>query len=383
MEEVVKQEQVAVQEQQPKAERHYGLDLLRILSMLMVLFCHLSNYSYGLGLIAENSPSYYIRQVLIAFCIVMINCFVLTSAYFLVKQKFRLSRLFKLELTVIFWLAVCCIINAINKVPDFWENEFLIPFFPVTLRVMWFYSAYMGMCLLSPLFNLAIRHMNKGIHLTTCIVLVLMATIFNNAMANTNAFTFYDGYNLAWFVVLYFVGGYIRLYVDPSKIKVWPLILIYVLMSASIVGDWFLLKWLRATYTWFEPRFYENTPYNYNSIFTFISSVAFFIIFLKVKIRTKLKFCAPHVFAVYILDRGYVRTTQYEYAYIIANIPISLLQIFVAIILIFSFRILLDYLRSLLFKLFENRKWYKSFLRWLDQLPYRIVDRFNKGEQAA
>ena len=130
MEELVKQEQTITSHNPIKAERHYGLDLLRIISMLMVLFCHVSNYSVLSGLILPDTPEYIIRQILIAFCIVMINCYILTTSYFLVKQKFRLSRLFKLELIVIFWLAVCCVINAVRKVPDFWENEFLIPFFP-------------------------------------------------------------------------------------------------------------------------------------------------------------------------------------------------------------------------------------------------------------
>ena len=388
MEEVVKQEQTAVSHNPVKAERHYGLDLLRIISMLMVLFCHVSNYTVNNGMIVSGTVEDYVRQGLIALCIVMINCYILTTSYFLVKQKFRLSRLFKLELIVVFWLAVCCIINYVRRVPDFWENEFLIPFFPVLLRVLWFYSAYVGLCLVSPLLNLAIRHMSKGMHLATCIMLALMATILNNVMSFTNAFTFSDGYNLAWFVVLYFVGSYLRLYVDPKNIKVWLAILVYLAMSAAIVGDWFLINYLKASNEWFDARFASNSPYNYNSVFVFVSSVAFFLIFMRVQIKTKaakaiIKFLTPHVFAVYILDRGYTGVLQSEYAFKLVSFTPELifLRIFLVILLLFAFRILLDYLRSLLFLLFEKRKWYKAFLTKLDRFPYWVVDKFNSKKE--
>ena len=386
MEEVVNQEQKLVPQTPVAGERNYGLDLLRIISMLMVLICHVSNYSFLCGIIAEGSVQDIIRRVLVAFSIVMINCYILTSSYFLVKLKFRLSRLFKLELIVVFWLAICCVIYAIRKVPDFWENEFLIPFFPVVLRVFWFYSAYVGLCLVSPLLNILIRHMSKGLHLGTCIMLVLMATILNNVMSFTNAFTFADGYNMAWFVVLYFVGAYLRLHVNPDNIKVWVAILIYVLMCACIVGDWFLLEFLTKNNTWFGARFASSSPYNYNSVFVFLSSLAFFMIFLRVKIKTRpmkwiIKFTAPHVFAVYILDRGYIGIWQNELLYKWFNYPqLPFLQIFTVVIVLFMLRVLLDYLRSLLFLLFEKRNWYKNFLKNMDQFPYWVSNKLNKNE---
>lgn len=89
-----------------------------------------------------------------------------------------------------FWLAICSLINGTMQVSGYWENEFMTPFFPVIMRVFWFYSAYFGLYLLSPLINIGIKHMNKGQHLLACILLVLMATALNNAMTFSNAFNF-------------------------------------------------------------------------------------------------------------------------------------------------------------------------------------------------
>lgn len=60
--------------------RHYGLDLLRIVSMLMILFSHFSVYSMSKGILVGDINTT-IRQVLSAFFTVSVNCYILTSAF--------------------------------------------------------------------------------------------------------------------------------------------------------------------------------------------------------------------------------------------------------------------------------------------------------------
>ena len=65
-----------------KEKRNIGLDLLRILSMFMVLILHL----LGKGGMLEkesNSQIYYlIYNFMEILCIVAVNCYVLISGYF-------------------------------------------------------------------------------------------------------------------------------------------------------------------------------------------------------------------------------------------------------------------------------------------------------------
>lgn len=179
------------------------------------------------------------------------------------------------------------------------------------------------------------------------------------------------------------MGGYVRNYVYKKNIKSWLAILAYLLATALIIGDYYFIKAIRASNPWFEARFDENAVFHYNSLFVFLSSLAFFFIFLKIDIKNKaiksiIKIITPHIFAIYILDRGYIQRLQYDYALKLIAIPeLPFLQIFIIIILIFMFRIGLDYLRGLLFRLFTDRKWYKRFMIKLDDLPYKLINSVN------
>ena len=74
-------------------ERNYALDLLRILSMLMIVFLH-SNSHGGMFYSPETGLDGYVigSWVVEVLCIVSVNVFVLISGYFLCEQSFRLSR---------------------------------------------------------------------------------------------------------------------------------------------------------------------------------------------------------------------------------------------------------------------------------------------------
>lgn len=74
-----------------KIDRLYGIELLRIISMLMVLSLHFlikGNYNKSEN-VYVNSESW----VLICFSVVAVNCYVLISGYFMCEKSFKLSRI--------------------------------------------------------------------------------------------------------------------------------------------------------------------------------------------------------------------------------------------------------------------------------------------------
>ena len=161
-------------------------------------------------------------------------------------------------------------------------------------------------------------------------------------------------------------------------------------MAALVVLDWFFLGYLKEQYQFFDLRFDVSFPYNYNSIFACIESISIFLIFLKIKIRTKvgkgiIKFIAPHVFAVYLCERSYASMLSFDLTFQLFDFPnLIYLRVVLVVIFLFAIRVLVDYVRSLLFKLFEDRKWYKTFLTKMDAFPYWVVNKINKkGEKTA
>ena len=85
-----------------KKERNVGLDLLKNVSMFMIVLIHYLMYGKFLD-IQYNENYEFIMGVIRLFCIVAVNCYVLISGYFLVKSEFKIKKLIKLYGQVIFY----------------------------------------------------------------------------------------------------------------------------------------------------------------------------------------------------------------------------------------------------------------------------------------
>lgn len=74
-------------------KRNYGIDFLRILSMLMVVFLHVLLQGGILGAAKPNSINYWTAWFLEIACYCAVNCFALTSGYVMCRSRPKFSRL--------------------------------------------------------------------------------------------------------------------------------------------------------------------------------------------------------------------------------------------------------------------------------------------------
>lgn len=63
-------------------KRDHGLDLLRIISMLMVVTLHFYNHGGVLNTLTQGTANWYFGRLIYALSNVSVNCFVLLSGYF-------------------------------------------------------------------------------------------------------------------------------------------------------------------------------------------------------------------------------------------------------------------------------------------------------------
>lgn len=82
-------------------QRDYALDLLRILSMIMIVTLH--SGSHGGYMDSPDTIINIWQRLINALCLCSVNIFVLISGYFLVFERFRLSKLLKLCTEVWFY----------------------------------------------------------------------------------------------------------------------------------------------------------------------------------------------------------------------------------------------------------------------------------------
>ena len=99
-------------------ERNASIDLLKIISMLMVIVLHATQYGIANADIIPFSVPYYVSYVSRSFSIVAVNVFILISGYFLCKQTVTIKKIFKLwiqvELYSVGIYLVLCIIPSAN-----------------------------------------------------------------------------------------------------------------------------------------------------------------------------------------------------------------------------------------------------------------------------
>lgn len=67
-------------------ERNNAIDILKILSMVMVVLLHLQSYGIQKAEVELHTPIYWMALLVRSFSGVAVNCFVLISGYFLCDQ---------------------------------------------------------------------------------------------------------------------------------------------------------------------------------------------------------------------------------------------------------------------------------------------------------
>jgi surface polysaccharide O-acyltransferase-like enzyme len=196
-------------------DRNIGLDLLRIISMLMIVSLHYLGKGGVLWNTTEGSLSWGIVWLVEAFCYTSVNCYVFISAYFLSAsdKKIKLSKVVELLVTMLFYSIGLTVILGVTGKANFNIKDILCSVFPFLTKSYWFMNVYILLYILHPYLNKLIGQMEQKEYRR---LLIIMLVFFSLAQS---ILPFIDwtldetrGYGILWFVTLYFVSGYIRKY---------------------------------------------------------------------------------------------------------------------------------------------------------------------------
>ncbi|MBN1294589.1 MAG: acyltransferase [Candidatus Latescibacteria bacterium] len=342
----------------PKINRDVNIELLRVVAMLFIVALHYLGKGGALSSAKYLSANYIFSWTIEAFCAVAVNCYVIISGYYLINSQFKLDKFILLWLQV--WLYStgiygALIIAGLARLNIFDAAQSL---FPVLTSHYWFITSYMGLYLLSPFLNIAIKSITKKQMEILLFIIIGMFSVWKSLNPIFETFDPTKGYGVIWFVCLYIIAAYLRLYWHSNVNKYWYL-LVYVLISVLV----FLSK---ITIRYYLPDVsFENLYYEYNSISILTSSIGLFLFFRELKIKNG-NFCrlivaiSPLMLGVYLIHEQVVlRSILWinilhvdTYVESIMFIPISVL----IIIAVFSGCTLIEAIRFKLFALFEKRK---------------------------
>lgn len=282
-----------------KKHRESSLDLLRILSMFMIVVIH----SQTFGIFHYGSPTgfnlfflYLIRTLFI----VASNCYVLISGYFLIQKSYKRKKIafFIIEVSMysVFIYLGLIIFGAI----PFSTTDFLHSCFVLFYGNYWFASLYLILYLLSPFLTRFLRQLSKQkfqqLLFITLLIFSFWATFSGLPILGMN-----EGYSIGTFILLYFIGAYIQLYDFPvSWAKGWYLFH-YINISIGITLYLFLVG-------------YDDWILYYHSPLILLSSIFLFLFFKNSQIRVQgLSKIVPFIFGIYLIhENTFVRTLLWE-----------------------------------------------------------------------
>ena len=345
-----------------KPIRQASIELLRCVAMLMVITLHYLDKGGILTPLSQaQSGSGYGAWLLEAFCIVAVNTYVLISGYYLTESGFKLRRLVTLTAQILFYsvlVPVVLILCGVLPVKDMTLYQLLNYLLPVQTMHYWFGTAYLLMYLFVPVLSAGVRQMSKKQLQLTIFLLLLVFSISKSVLPFQLSLDT-EGYDVIWFLCLFLIAAYVRLYgvhMLNSSCKGW---LCYAVSCMGI----FLLSILIA---FFSNRFgkfayFIGSPYAYNHILCLLGALGIFHAFLHWNMPEGIpawfaRKIGPYTFGVYLLHEHTELRFKWPRWFGMEKYGEGSWSPFhwlTSILFIFAMGIIVDYLRSLFFKSVE------------------------------
>lgn len=345
-----------------KKVRCSNIELLRIISMMLIVATHLCNHYMDMdGSLWPFPPGFIFLQSVKSVTYIAVNMYVLISAYFLCTSRFKSKRIIMIWLEVLFYSLLIGVPHIVNGGVSF--TKIVTVFFPVLMSEYWFATVFIGLLVLSPFINITIRSMSQKALLLNCCVLLFLTSVVPTVIGPFSSWVAYGGScGLLWFITLYYCGSYIRLFVSKeliilykSKILVYGLVF---MMFAAIAR--FVIAFTTAHLLGHAVGagfFYGN-----NVIFNVVGTLLVFMYFTVVKIENNtlikvVNSLAKSSFAVYLIhENPFIRPYLEQYIpnyYDFSSVwfPLQFISIMTFIWIVCTF---IDYGRRCIFQFFEK-----------------------------
>jgi len=260
---------------QRKRTRNYGVDILKMLSMFMVVILHTLGNGGVLNSTEKNSLNFGVAYFMETAAYCAVNVFAMISGYLIVNSKCSYLKIIPLWLTVFFYSIIISIL--FKFVPyikrEITINEFIrCSFFPAVNKNYWYFTSYFGLYFFIPYINKALHAISKQEHKKLVItIIVLYAALPLVHMYRVDVFETKRGYSPLWLGALYVIGAYFKLY--PVKVSKIVSFLMYIV---SVIIAWSSIYTERINFL------------NYDTFFIISSGISLLLFFTQVNVTNKI-----------------------------------------------------------------------------------------------
>lgn len=352
--------------------RNSSIELLRIISMIMIVFHHFARHGeFQFWDYELSTPKLWYNFIIMGGKI-GVNIFVLISGYFLINNNKYLFNFQRIKKTwdQVFFYSVGFEIFFIILYFVFKErldlSNLLNSFFPITTSQWWFASTYFALYLIHPFLNKLLLSLDQKIYQN-----ILLVAGFCWCIIPTFAKSSYESNSLLWFIFIYSLSGYIRLYGFNLKFKNYHYALIASITSVLTYLSSILISTLGSKITSFS---FESTYfYNMQSLPVLVISVCIFMAFVTTNIKTSnfINTVASATFGVYLIhENHYLRNIFWQTIFKNSSYQNSLMIIPVSVI-----AVVLVYIACTIIELVRQYFFEKTFAKITDILftPFKKI----------
>ena len=249
--------------------REYSFDLLRVISMFMVIVVHVSNvYSRSYGIISNQS--YIISLIFNTISRISVPIFLMISGALLLDREFNkkkyIERIKKFLILIIVWDAIYL----------YWEYIYLgNTYHPVWKLLiepyrahLWFLYTIIILYLLQPIMKWILDKSNLTVKITLLSIWFIFSTLSLISSTIANVFTIFS--YMGFFIIGKYLYEFIKKYITP-KHNLLEITIIIICVTISIILNYFSsVKY---------DRFY-NLFFAYRTPFIILASIAFFALII-------------------------------------------------------------------------------------------------------
>ncbi len=194
-----------------RKDRNVGIDLLRIISMCMIIIIHMNGYGGASEKIGAYSLKYFIAQALNFSVICSVNCYALISGFVNCQniKKNVAGSVISLWKQVFFYSVGIVLLTKILKPDEIGIHQILEAFFPAMSMQYWYFTYYIPVLILMPYLNMLIEKMDMNSMRKLMASLFLIFSVFPWTF-QTDWFGLNRGFSCFWLIICYLWGAWIR-----------------------------------------------------------------------------------------------------------------------------------------------------------------------------
>lgn len=318
--------------------RQSNFELLRLVSMLMVMVCHANGYVNETDLVgAAGATKLAVNQL----CLVNVNIFVLISGWFGIKPSIK--GFGKLLFQILFLSLLCFCVFKVVGLPASFKHD-LLPYL-LFGSGYWFVVSYLILYVLSPVLNAFVDKATKKEFALFLVLFFITEFIYGYAL-NVGHFEF--GFSALFFIGLYLLARYVRVY-SGKFFQFNRQVDLIIYLFASCIS--MLLLWYG--YKLFGMGFHLN---HYDSPLAIIAAIYLILFFSKFHFQSRIiNWMASSAFAIYLIHENSLVSPYYHIMFDVLRdrVPLEMwyLLLFIIVLVLGLAFIITDKLRILIWNM--------------------------------